>query len=161
MKREKKDRLRYFAMDVDAFLDDDRTQRLSDGEQGQWLLLLVKMWRLGGRMPDDALFISRAIGIPFKKALAFKAKFEGLKLLVHDGGNYLESPRMVKEYAIARAAYEQPRDAGRKSAEARKKAYGTAQPLRIVRAVSNAVRNAVANDTRTDSDRDLDLDSEP
>lgn len=145
-------RLFWFALDVDAFLDDDRTIRLSDEEQGQWLLLLLKMWRLGAKMPDDALFISRAIGMSRNKAIALKAKLEGLKLLVPDhsqsGCHYLISPKLTKEYAAATMAYEQRIEAGKLSAEKRRELAGTAQPPNF----SNARPNDRSNAERTDID---------
>lgn len=141
MQRKKQPRLRWFAMDTDAFLDDDRVQRLTDREQGQWVLLLMKMWRLGARMPDDALFISRAIGLSHKQACEFKAKLEGLKLLVHDGGKDLFSPRLTKEYAITTAAYEGKSAAGKASAKKRKEINGTAQPCKIITLPPNSCSN--------------------
>lgn len=114
--------------------------RLSDREQALWALLLIKMWRSKARIPDDALYISRILGISKNEGLKFRATLQDLRLLVYDNAD-LVSPRLKKEYEIVQEVYTSAAIGGKRSAEARAEKYGTAQPN------SNAPSNGGSNGT--------------
>ncbi len=148
-KRQKKNRYQWFAMDADAFLEDDRVIRLSDREQALWALLLIKMWRSKARIPDDALYLSRILGISKNEAIKFKTRLQELCLLIfHDAE--LISPRLMDEYNLVEEVYITAIAAGKKSAVRRAELYGTAQPL--PNDPSNGCSNGCSNDLRTDID---------
>lgn len=146
-KRQKKNRYQWFAMDVDAFLEDDRVIRLSDRDQALWALLLIKMWRSKARIPDDALYLSRVLGISKNEAIKFKNRLQELQLLIFNDAELI-SPRLMDEYNLVEEVYISAIAAGKKSAARRAELYGTAQPL------PNNPSNRRSNDLRTDIDLD-------
>ena len=117
MKRERKQsRLQWFALDADAFLEDPRMLHLSDKEKGQWLLILVKMWRSECLIPDSIQVIRNMTGCTKAEAEGLRNKLISHRLLIYDG-NDLHSPRMDKERIVAESSYNQKVEAGKRSAE--------------------------------------------
>lgn len=142
MVREKKpSRLQWFALDVDAFLDDPRMQHLTTSEKALWALLLIKSFRNGGTIITKPEIIAEQTGCPVKTAKLLLATLYRVKLIIPIEGEIYEaiSNRMSKEWNIAKAAYDRHSNAGKASAEARLERYGTAQPS-----------NTCSNDDRTE-----------
>jgi uncharacterized protein YdaU (DUF1376 family) len=100
-------RLRWFALDVDAFFDDDRTRRLTTREKSFWLMICARSFRSGGRIFADADTIADDTGATTKEAEKLIIKLLATGLLQTEQQNSIDcySPRMVAEYDKARKSY--------------------------------------------------------
>jgi len=121
MKREKRPRrLAWFAMDVDAFLDDPRIQEFTNREKASWALMLIRSFKTQGQMICDYQIVAEQTGTTKKEAegLVLKLFLTGLLKQVADPRSMFdgESKRMAKEYAIAQESYDSHSDRGKKSA---------------------------------------------
>lgn len=119
-KREKRpSRLAWFAMDVDAFLEDPRMQTLTNKEKGAWALMLIRSFRNQGTVITDAAIIAEQTGLSTKDAKVLIAKLLMNHLLepYPDKPFLAHSHRLEKEYKRAHEAYEQYRIKGIKSAQ--------------------------------------------
>ncbi len=121
MAREKKSRLTWFSLDVDAFLESKRMLRFNDHEKGQIALLFIKMWHKGAEIPDDVAVIANLLSMRKNEAINLRQKLIENEILVMDADHNLFSPRLKQEREIAFAAYSQRVEAGKKSAEAKQK----------------------------------------
>ena len=118
MKKKKRPRLAWFALDADAFLDDERTQVLTNREQGAWLLMLVKAFRRKGCIVGNLDIISEQTGLDKKESRVILDKLTQENLLIETGkqGEYY-SPRLDKEIKTAKASYERFSNMGASSAK--------------------------------------------
>ena len=117
-KRDKRpSRLAWFAMDADAFLEDDRMQTLTNKEKGAWALMLIRSFRNKGVVITDPAIVAEQTGLSVKEA----------KLLIYKLlDNHIISPtdrpfqatshRLQKEYEIALEAYQRYSQMGMTSA---------------------------------------------
>ena len=122
-------RLAWFAMDVDAFNDDDRMVCLSIKERAQWLMMLVKAFRNKGIVITDPVIVQEQTGATSKEAKALLGKLYDQKLIIPTEDRYkAASNRMIKEYEIATEAYERFSAQGKASADK----HGTAN-LKLVK----------------------------
>ena len=115
----KQNKLQWFALHVDAFLEDPRMMHFSGREKGQWLLILVKMWR-NGFVPDSIDAFKNLAECRNFEAESLRKKLLAHCLLIYEGQNLI-SPRLKVERQIAETAYNQKVEAGKRSAEAKAK----------------------------------------
>jgi hypothetical protein len=117
-KKKDKSRLKWFRLDVDDFLDDPRMQHLTTTEKALWLLLLTKSFRNAGVVVTRPEIVAQQVGCSTKAAKALLAALFSTKLIIPIPGQLYEatSPRMVAEYNVALAAYNQKRQAGKQRA---------------------------------------------
>ena len=130
-KREKRPpRLAWFALDVDAFLEDPRMSHLTKKEQAQWALILIKSFRNKGIVITDPEIISEQLNIKPKEAKALLAKLMVITDLLKPTGELYEavSTRLQSEWNRAQEAYDVKSKAGKASGEKN----GTAN-LRLVK----------------------------
>jgi hypothetical protein len=110
----------WFAMDAEAFLDDPRMQGLTNREKGAWALMLLRSFRNAGMMICDYQVVAEQSGMTKKEAesMILKLFLTGLLQQTPDGEKVFDgiSPRMAKEYAIAKDSYDSHSDRGKKSA---------------------------------------------
>jgi len=110
----------WFAMDVDAFLEDERMQTLTNREKGAWLLMLIRSFRAKGCMVDDPAIWADQTGLPLKDAVALLAKLFMTRLLVPAPSEERTyngmSPRMRGEWQITANAYQKLSSMGAASA---------------------------------------------
>jgi len=114
-------RLAWFAMDVDAFLDDPRMQCLTNKEKSAWALMLIRSFRNKGMMSVDPVIISEQTGLAKKEAEALLMKLYNSHLIVSTPPEEATfdgmSNRMAAEYEITKTAYERYSNMGQSSAE--------------------------------------------
>lgn len=119
-KREKRpSRLAWFAMDVDAFLEDPRMQTLTNKEKAAWALILIRSFRNRGTVITDPAIIAEQTGLTLKDAKLLVAKLFTNHIIspFPDKPFMARSNRLTKEYERAQDAYEQYREKGIKSAK--------------------------------------------
>lgn len=115
---EKEPRVKFFAFYPDDFLDDERVIALSNEDQQLWLMLIIKMFRYQGMIPDSHQFIARLLGISVNKAAKFKQTLLDCTLITYQGQKLL-SRRLQKEYEKARSFYQKKSANGKKGADTR------------------------------------------
>jgi len=98
----------YMPLWVGDFLGD--TLHLEAEEVGQYLLILMAMWRAGGELPDDAALLSRVTRGPMSENVR-------ALLTVRDGK--LTQMRLLRELSNARSVTDARREAGKRGANAK------------------------------------------
>ena len=118
-KREKRpSRLAWFALDVDSFLEDERTQTLTNREKSFWALMLIKSFRNKGIVITDPKIVSEITGATKTEAKTLVAKLLDTELLKPTDKVWkATSGRLQKEYETAEEAYERFSKLGKSSAE--------------------------------------------
>lgn len=120
-KKKRPSRLAWFAMDVDAFLEDDRMQGLTNREKASWALMLIRSFRTKGMMPIDPQVVAEQTGTTKKEATDLLTKLYSTRLLVQtpDDEKVFDgmSNRMAAEYEMARQSYDRFSNMGKESAE--------------------------------------------
>ena len=121
-KRPKKpSRLAWFALDVDAFLDDPRAQMLTTREKSFWLSMLVRSFRNKGMMVADPAVVADQTGATVKEVEALLSKLFSSGLMKHApaGERVFDavSNRMAREHENAMKAYGRFSNMGQSSAE--------------------------------------------
>lgn len=115
---EKEPRVKFFAFYPDDFLEDARVIELANEDQQLWLMLIIKMFRYQGIIPDSHQFIARLLGISVNRAAKLKQTLLACSLLVYEGQQLL-SRRLRAEYEKSRSFYQKKSDNGKKGAETR------------------------------------------
>lgn len=115
---EKKVRIRWIPIYLDDFFEDVRVMKLTSTDRARWVLLLLLMCRIGGKLPDDNALIASMLGIPLNDTVRFITKLTTLRLLV-PSGNELVSPRMQEEYEKAKGKYQIAAQNGSKGGKAK------------------------------------------
>jgi len=122
-------RLAWFALDVDAFIDDTRMIELTAKQRSAWALMLIKSFRTGGYMATGAGNIAENTGLSQKEAKELVEYLVEQKLLIKTGITATGySPRMIKEVKLAQESYDRFSKMGASSAEK----HGTAN-LKLVK----------------------------
>jgi len=114
-------RLAWFALDVDAFLEDPRMQHLTNREKGAWVMMMIRSFHNKGMMSVEPNIVAEQTGLTRKETKDLLMKLYQHRLLTSTPAEErvfdAQSNRMVVEYEVALAAYEQRKYAGSKSAE--------------------------------------------
>lgn len=101
---------------VDKYLGD--TMLLSTEQHGAYLLLLMTMWKQGGRLPNNDQQLAAAAKLPAAKWRAMRPILVDGVLLREEAG-FIVQKRLTAELARARAHTDAKAEAGAKGAAAR------------------------------------------
>ncbi|WP_187275060.1 DUF1376 domain-containing protein [Methylobacterium sp. WL120] len=102
---------------VDAYHAD--TRHLSTVQHGAYLLIMMSMWRSGGKLPNDEKLLARISGLTLDKWRRYGQQV--MNLLVVDG-DFVTQKRLLQELEKSRSKIDKKRAAG--------KAGGTANSLK-------------------------------
>jgi uncharacterized protein YdaU (DUF1376 family) len=122
-KSSRRNPLWWFPMDV-SWWNDNLNISVMDAEQiGWYICLLLKAWPEGGRLPVNPaelakLARAKSLKVFERKSDLLLREFESQ---IEDGKDYLVHAILRDQYVIQRGRWEQTKEAGRKSADARKR----------------------------------------
>jgi len=142
---------------VDAYLAD--TMHLSEAEDGIYMRLLMCMWRMEGRLPDDDIRLARFVRVP--KQRWCKKYRPVMSEFFHIEGGVWTQKRLIKEWNYVAEKIEKNRLNGRKGG--RPKSFNPpvteipAKPVGL-KSAKPALTTAITTQTQTQphihSDRD-------
>lgn len=119
---------------IDAYHAD--TRHLTTVQHGAYFLIMMSMWRAGGKLKNDERLLARIAGLTLDKWRRYGQAVLDL-LVVEDG--FVTQKRLLQELEKSRSKVEKKRAAG--------KAGGTAKSLKTkAPKVADAVAEPVAND---------------
>lgn len=118
-KKEKRpSRLAWFAFYVDAFLEDERMQTLTNKEKSAWAMLLIRGFRNKGMIVTDPSIIAEQTGLSNKESKVLVSKLLENNLVNPTGKTYQAiSNKLMVEYLKARESYDRFSEMGKLSAE--------------------------------------------
>ena len=96
------------------------TLDLTCEEHGAYLLLLMTMWRNGGKLPNDTRKLARVTRLSAKK---WGAVWAEIGRFFDDDGEHITNARLTKEYQKAASKSESRADAGSKGGAAKALKY--------------------------------------
>ena len=108
---------------TDAYMAD--TSHLTTLEHGAYLLLMMAMWRAGGRLPDDDVRLARVVKLPLDKWRKMAPLIREF-LTVKDG--FVFQKRLKLELEIAQSRIDKSRKAGRAGGRAKALKYKKPTP---------------------------------
>lgn len=143
---------------VDKYLGD--TTHLNTEQHGAYLLLLMSMWKRGGRLPNDDTQLSSIAKLQPARWRAYKAVL--LDFFKVDADGFLVQKRLSAELERANANIDQRSAAGKASAAARAaQRVGQRDADETSNETANEISTAVATDVATDGQRTVQQTGKP
>lgn len=108
-------RLKWFALHVDAFLEDPRMQHLTETQKAQWALILIKSFRNQGTIITKPEIVANQVGCKLREAKELIVTLFTSRLIIPIENRLYEafSPKLSLEYEKAFSAYESSTKGGK------------------------------------------------